>query len=124
MILTIPTMSRSKEYQKLLNDKRWKDLRRSYLQAHPLCELCEEKGYYVSAIDVHHKIPVESAKTPERMEQLCYSIGINNLQALCKACHVRVHKEMGKDTRENRKQRKDDALQRWIARHMGDKHDS
>ena len=122
MILTIPTMSRSKEYQKLLNDKRWKYLRRSYLQAHPLCEICEQKGYYVSAVDIHHKIPVESAKTTERMEELCYSW--TNLQALCIPCHVLVHKKMGKDTRENRKQRKDDALQRWIERHRGDKPDS
>lgn len=112
---------RRKEYQKLLNDKRWKELRRSYLQAHPLCELCEEKGYFVSAIDIHHKKPVESATSPAEMEQLCYSW--TNLQALCIPCHVRVHKEMGKDTKENRKQRSNDALKRWIARHEGEKAD-
>lgn len=38
----------------------------------------------------------------------------NNLQALCIPCHVKTHKEMGKNKKENVKERKQIALQRWI----------
>lgn len=108
-------MSRSKDYQKLLNAKAWKFLRAWYLQRHPLCEMCKKEGYVRSAIDVHHKIPVESAKTPAEMWHLCYNP--SNLQALCISCHVKVHKEMGKNKKKNVLERKDIALQRWIDKH-------
>ena len=114
-------MSRDPKYQKLLNQKRWKQLRMTYLQEHPLCERCyregiEQKGkpYIRSAIDVHHKVPVESAHTIQEMEQLAYDW--NNLQALCIPCHVKTHKEIGKNKKENVKERKQIALQRWIDR--------
>ena len=106
---------RDPRYQKLLNSKRWKEVRMRKLQKNPLCERCLEQGYYVSAIDVHHIIPVESARTVEEMEQLAYNE--NNLKALCISCHVAIHKEMGKNTKEQVKQRQDIYLQRWIDRH-------
>ena len=112
-------MSRDPKYQKLLNSKRWKQLRMAYLQEHPLCERCYREGieqrgkpYKRSAIDVHHKVPVESAHTIQEMEQLAYDW--NNLQALCIPCHMKTHKEMGKNKKENVKERKQIALQRWI----------
>ena len=112
-------MSRDPKYQKLLNSKRWKQLRMAYLQEHPLCERCYREGieqrgkpYKRSAIDLHHKVPVESAHTIQEMEQLAYDW--NNLQALCIPCHVKTHKEMGKNKKENVKERKQIALQRWI----------
>ena len=114
-------MSRDPKYQKLLNSKRWKQLRMAYLQKHPLCERChcegiEQRGkpYKRSSIDVHHKVPVESAHTIQEMEQLAYDW--NNLQALCIPCHVKTHKEMGKNKKENVKERKQITLQRWIDR--------
>ena len=105
-------MSRDPKYQKLLNSKRWKLLRQEYLRQHPLCERCKREGYVRSAIDVHHKVPVESAHTIQEMEQLAYDW--NNLQALCIPCHMKTHKEMGKNKKENVKERKQIALQRWI----------
>ena len=112
-------MSRDPKYQKLLNSKRWKQLRMAYLQEHPLCERCYREGieqrgkpYKRSAIDLHHKVPVESAHTIQEMEQLAYDL--NNLEALCIPCHVKTHKEMGKNKKENVKERKQIALQRWI----------
>ena len=105
-------MSRDPRYQRLLNSKRWKMLRQEYLRAHPLCERCKAEGYVRSAIDVHHKVPVESAHTIQEMEQLAYDW--NNLQALCIPCHVKTHKEMGKNKKENVNERKQIALQRWI----------
>ena len=105
-------MSRDPKYQRLLNSKRWKMLRQEYLRAHPLCERCKAEGHVRSAIDVHHKVPVESAHTIQEMEQLAYDW--NNLQALCIPCHMKTHKEMGKNKKENVKERKQIALQRWI----------
>ena len=111
-------MTRNKDYQRLLNDKRWKKLRAAYLQAHPLCEMCQSVGsvgHVSAAVDVHHKVPVETAQTINEMEKLAYNW--DNLQALCIPCHVQVHKEIGKSTRENHIKREQDRLSRWIEKH-------
>lgn len=115
-------MTRSKDYQHLLNSKRWRLLRAEYLRQHPLCERCIEDGraagipdgYLTPAVDLHHIVPVESAHTLKEMEHLCYSW--HNLKALCVSCHIKTHKEMGKNTRENHKERSKQSLQRWIDR--------
>lgn len=108
-------MSRNKDYQHLLNSKRWKQLRMAYLEAHPLCERCLAEGIITSAIDVHHKTPVESARTPMEMEDICYRVA--NLQALCIPCHIKVHQEARSHTKEAHKKREDDRLARWKERH-------
>lgn len=108
-------MSRNKDYQKLLNSKRWKQLRIWKLEQNPLCEICEAEGYIRSAIDVHHKTPVESARTPQEMEYLCFNPA--NLQALCISCHAKIHKEAKSHTKDIHKARGNDALKRWIERH-------
>ena len=110
-------MSRNREYQKLLNSKRWKLLRAEYLRAHPLCEDCKAQGFIVAAVDVHHIVPVESAKSPAEMEALCFNVHGNNLRALCIPCHIRVHQEARSHSKEGHKQREDDRLQQWIAKH-------
>ena len=104
-------MSRNKEYQRLLNSKRWKELRAWKLQQNPLCELCQAEGYVTSAIDIHHKTPVESARTPQEMEALCFNP--SNLQSLCIPCHQRVHREARSHTKEAHLQRERDRLERW-----------
>ena len=104
-------MSRNKDYQRLLNSKRWKQLRQWKLQQNPLCELCEAKGFVQSAIDVHHKTPVESAHTPQEMEQLCFNP--SNLQALCISCHSKVHREARSHTKASHQQRERDRFERW-----------
>ncbi len=108
-------MSRSKDYQRLLNSKRWRELREWKLQQTPLCELCKAEGFVRSAIDIHHKIPVESARSLQEMEQLCFNP--SNLQALCIPCHIKVHQEERSHTTEAHKKREDDRLKRWIERH-------
>ena len=107
-------MSRDKNYQRLLNSKRWKLLRIEYLRQHPLCERCEAEGYVRSAIDCHHKTPVESAHTLVEMESLCYSW--DNLQALCIPCHAAIHKSERSHTKEARRQRENDRFERWKER--------
>lgn len=106
-------MSRSKTYQHLLNSKRWKSIRQDYLRAHPLCERCWADGEKISsAVDVHHKVPVESGRTLTEMVTLCYDR--DNLQALCVPCHIAVHTEQRSHTREAHKQREDDRMRQWI----------
>ena len=104
-------MSRDKNYQHLLNSKKWKQLRQWKLEQNPLCELCEREGKVVSAIDVHHKTPVESARTPDEMERLAFDP--HNLQALCIPCHAKVHREARSHTRRSHEQRERDRLERW-----------
>ena len=105
-------MSRNRDYQKLLNSRRWKELRVWKLQHNPLCELCQQEGYVRASVDVHHIKPVESATSLKEMEELCFSPA--NLMALCIPCHVKVHKEMGKNKKKNIIERKHISLQRWI----------
>ena len=66
-----------------------------------------------SAIDVHHKTPVESARTPQEMEQLCFNPA--NLQALCISCHSKIHREARSHTKESHQQRESDRFERWKA---------
>ena len=113
-------MSRDPRYQRLLNDRRWRELRIAYLREHPLCERCIREGkaagvpegYITPAIDVHHRMPVETAKTLQEMERLAYDW--NNLEALCIPCHSRTHREMGKGTKALAKQRAQERHTRWI----------
>ena len=108
-------MSREPRYQRLLNSKRWKQLRQWKLQQNPLCELCEAEGFVRSAIDIHHKVPVESGRTPLEMEQLCFNPA--NLQALCIEHHADIHRQAKSHTKEAHKKREDDRLARWKERH-------
>ena len=110
-------MSRDPKYQRLLNSKRWKMLRQEYLRAHPLCERCKAEGYVRSAIDVHHKVPVESAHTLQEMEALCYDW--NNIQALCIPCHAKTHKDERSHSKQAHRQREDDRFERWKAKQEG-----
>ena len=78
-------MSRSKRYQKLLNSKRWAEVKRIvWKRAGGLCERCRREGiaagvlpdgYITPGVDCHHKIPVESANPdiPGEMERLAYN---------------------------------------------------
>lgn len=107
-------MSRDPRCQKLYNSKRWKLLRRAYLQQHPLCERCQREGFVRAAVDVHHKTPIESAKTEQEMEYLAYNIGGNNLEALCIPCHIKTHQEMRSHCKEQVKANKQRARQRFL----------
>lgn len=57
---------------------RWQRVRRMKLAAHPVCE---EPGCHEAAVDVHHRRPWQDI--PE------LAFDLNNLEALCKACHNR-----------------------------------
>ena len=105
-------MSRDKNYQRLLNSKRWQEVKRIvWRRTNGLCEECKRQGIVRAGVDCHHIVPVETATTPQEMERLCFDV--NNVRLLCIACHSAIHKGMGKGTRklaiERAKQRQD----RW-----------
>ena len=86
-------MSRDKHYQKLLNSKRWAEVKRIVWQrAGGLCERCRREGLIRAGVDCHHKTPVESAKTEQEMERLAYDV--SNIELLCIPCHIKTHQEM------------------------------
>ena len=116
-------MSRSKEYQRLLNSPRWAEVKRIVDQrAKGLCERCIEmgmaagvkRGWLKPGVDHHHIVPVESGRTLEDMERLCYNP--DNVRLLCVACHIAVHTEQRSHSKEAHKQREDDRLSQWISR--------
>ena len=65
--------------------RAWKRIRDKYVSQHPFCEVCYERGILVEAEEVHHKKPLSEGGTHER----------DNLIALCKSCHSRIHAERG-----------------------------
>ena len=117
-------MSRSKRYQKLLNSKRWADVKRIvWKRAGGLCERCRREGiaagvlpdgYITPGVDCHHKIPVESANPdiPGEMERLAYNP--DNVELLCVPCHIRTHQEMRSHSKEKVAKNKQRARQRFL----------
>ena len=111
-------MSRDPRYQKLLNSKRWQEVKAIvWRRAEGLCERCKAEGVLTSSLteklDCHHIIPVERGRTIEEMKFLCFDV--NNIQLLCVPCHIRVHKEMRSHTKAEIKANRQRAFERWIA---------
>ncbi len=65
--------------------KAWKRIRDRYAVAHPLCELCQKNGQLIPTEEIHHKTPLSEGGTHNE----------ENLIALCKSCHARLHAERG-----------------------------
>jgi len=63
-------------------DGAWKRLSVRFRQENPLCEECKKRGIATEAQEVHHVIPITEAPWL-RLE-------LNNLMALCVACHRAV----------------------------------
>lgn len=106
-----------KTYIRLMNSREWRNLRNSYLQAHPLCEGCQDRGYVTAARCVHHKVPVESGRSDRECEELAFRW--SNLQALCFQCHADIHKAERSHSREAHRARAAARLEAWKERHRG-----
>ena len=92
-------MSRDKNYQRLLNHKRWNITKAIvWRRTNGLCERCRKEGFITPGVDCHHIVPVESGRTVQEMERLCYDP--NNIRLLCVACHIKTHEEMYSHTKE------------------------
>ena len=95
----------------IYNSKEWKVTRWQKLHNNPLCEMHLAKDKYVSAHCVHHKVPIETAKTMEEMRRLAFDPA--NLMSLCDECHAAIHKAMGKGTTQLRRERAESRNERW-----------
>ena len=104
----------SATYNRLINSARWRAIRAQQLAEHPFCELCAKKGVYyqTGATEVHHIVPVDSARTEEEAELLAYST--SNLMSLCHKCHSNLHKAEHSHSRKSHQKRAEEELARWI----------
>ncbi len=75
---------RSKDVNKKYG-RAWKRIRDRYAQEHPLCEICNENGRLTPADEVHHILPISQGGMHDK----------NNLMALCKSCHNKIHLDLG-----------------------------
>ncbi len=87
-------------YHRLLNTPRWRGLRAAQLGREPFCADCARHGVTEPATEVHHVVPVERERDPERMRRLAYDP--MNLVSLCRRCHRERHRSMGSQTAEER----------------------
>jgi 5-methylcytosine-specific restriction endonuclease McrA len=69
------------QYQHLYG-RRWKGLRAAFLQRHPFCTYCQDRGIWRIATVVDHIIPHQGDL------ELFYAQ--SNWQPLCKRCHDSV----------------------------------
>lgn len=110
-------MEKGSDYRQWITSRRWVRLRHEVLSAHPLCQRCEAEGIVTAAAEVHHVRPVESGVSAGERERLMFSAG--NLRALCHACHVRTHTEMGRSGKALTRQRTRAQVNEVISRFFG-----
>ena len=102
----------AKDKADIYNSREWKELRIAKLRStNGLCEECMKEGIVTSARCVHHVVPIETARTKDEMKRLAFDV--NNLRALCFACHARIHKELGSNTAKIVRQRAEARQDRW-----------
>ena len=104
----------SATYNRLINSARWRAIRAQQLAEHPFCELCAKKGLYyqTGATEVHHIVPIDSARTEEEAERLAYDPA--NLSSLCHKCHSKLHAAEMSHSKEAHQRRAEEELARWI----------
>lgn len=83
------TSIKREERNEVYTSTRWRKLRLAYLQSHPLCESCLEQGKFTPSVDIHHIISFMSTNDPLKRKYLAFDY--NNLMALCKECHQKIH---------------------------------
>lgn len=86
-----------KEYaESFYKSNAWRQCRLSYLKSvGGLCERCYQKGLFVPAKIVHHKIYI----TPDNITDPSITFNFNNLEALCQDCHNKEHDAMAQMTK-------------------------
>lgn len=105
-------MAKDADYRRMIHTARWRKLRSAALaRNHGLCAECERHDRWTAATDVHHIRPVEEGATPAQKEMLMFSP--SNLVALCHACHVRIHTEMGRGGKAANARRTSEKLAMW-----------
>ena len=97
-------MARNANYKKIMNSTRWRDLRNKKLHDCLECEECAKKGKFRMAQEVHHIIPIESARDLPGMESLAFDY--KNLESVCKPCHHEIHDRAGSHQRNKENMKK------------------
>jgi 5-methylcytosine-specific restriction endonuclease McrA len=66
----------------------WIQCRRGYAKSvGGLCERCLKRGLYTPGTEVHHKVRL----TPENVTDPGVALNWDNLELLCKTCHLEEH---------------------------------
>lgn len=87
-----PKHNKNIDISKIYNTPQWKNLRNAYFLQHPLCEKCLEEGKTTPTEEIHHIKPISTGADLEEMKSIAYNP--DNLMALCKECHHRIHQQM------------------------------
>ena len=79
----------SKDFsRKFYSSQAWNNCRTAYMQhVHHLCERCLANGIMKPAAIVHHKIEL----TPDNIDNPNITLGFDNLEAVCRECHGKIH---------------------------------
>ena len=82
----------------------WKKMRNTYMSEHPICEECLKRGKVTPAEDIHH------IRSPFKGNEVNYDLlyGYENLMAVCKQCHQKIHNAKSQLTPEEILQQLDD----------------
>lgn len=70
---------------KKMYGRDWDRIRLRYKREHPFCEECLKHERLVPTQHIHHRIPLSEGGTH----------AFDNLEALCKPCHSRIHAKLG-----------------------------
>ena len=73
-----PQHMREVDNASFYNSKRWRALRKFFIQKHPLCENCKRNGKTTGAQCVDHIKPISLGGS---------MVDTKNLQSLCNSCH-------------------------------------
>lgn len=109
-------MAHSPLYRRIMNSKRWHEVRARKVAQNPLCEECQKEGIVKPTQCVHHITEIESAKTDAEAWDLATSF--NNLVSLCFDCHHKIHTQRKSHSKAMHKERNKTRLQQWAARHF------
>lgn len=104
-------MAKDREYNRLIQSRRWRKLRAEHLRASPWCVRCLEDGVRTPATQVHHVRPVESVPTCER-ERVAFDR--YNLMSLCAECHRAEHNRTDISPVKERERRRNEILNRMF----------
>ena len=68
--------------QQFYSSRRWREASIAKRQRDPFCERCQRNGKITPATLVHHKVPIKDGGDP---------FAWDNLEAICKSCHSKIH---------------------------------
>lgn len=109
-------MSKNADYNRMIQSKKWQELRKKKINASPICEDCNEKGIIEPATEVHHIVPVEAASSVASMEYLMFAV--DNLRSLCHECHKNAHIRLASKKKENIQKNNQRVTERFRKRYL------